>query len=136
MSSKRVERINELLRHEIANGLYHLQTNPPLDLARITISSVDCSADLRKAKVMVSVLEDTEMQTRADDVIRVLNRNRNDFQKMIATNVVLKFTPHLQFFVDHGQAHADRIYQILDALPPIAGEKPGSEEPPDGSAER
>lgn len=136
MPSKRVDRVNELLRHEIANGLYHLQTNPPLDLARVTISAVECTQDLRKAKVMVSVLEDDEQQTRAQDVVKTLNRNRHDFQKMIAANIVLKYTPHLQFFPDHGQAHADRIYQILDNLPPVADDPTAQEEKPDGSAER
>lgn len=136
MSNKRVDRINELLRHEIANGLYHLQTSPPLDLARVTISAVDTSADFRKAKVMVSVLEDDEMRTQSDHVVRVLNRNRHDFQKRIATNVVLKFTPHLQFIADHGQEQADRIYQILDNLPPMADEGPEAEDKPDGAAQR
>jgi ribosome-binding factor A len=135
MSRKRLDRINELLRHEIANGLYHVQTSPPLDLARITISSVDCLADLRKAKVMVSVLEDEAQQTTAENVVRVLNLKRKDFQKLIATNVVLKFTPHLQFFEDHGQEHANRIYEILDALPPIAEDLDADEGKSDVSAE-
>ncbi|WFB37355.1 30S ribosome-binding factor RbfA [Kiritimatiellota bacterium B12222] len=136
MTSKRVDRVNELLRHEIANGLYSLQTNPPLDLARVTVSAVDCTSDLRKAKVMISVLEDDEMNTQSENVVRVLNRNRNDFQKLIATNIVLKYTPHLQFISDHGQEHADRIYQILDNLPPMADETPAKEEKQDGAAER
>lgn len=135
MSNKRVDRINELLRHEIANGMYKLQTSPPLDTARITISAVDCCSDLRSAKVMVSVLEDDAMQTQTEDVVRVLNRNRHDFQKLIAKNVVLKFTPHLQFVADHGQEQADRIYQILDNLPPMADESPVKEDEPDGSAQ-
>jgi ribosome-binding factor A len=135
MSNKRVDRINELLRHEIANGLYHVQTSPPLDLARVTISAVDCSLDYRKAKVMVSVLEDDEMLTQSEEVVRVLNRKRHDFQKIIANHVVLKFTPHLQFIADHGQEQADRIYQILDNLPPMADDAPVTEEKPDGSAQ-
>jgi len=124
MPSKRVERVNELLRHEIANGLYKIQLSPPLDLARVTVSAVDCTQDLRKAKVMVSVLEDDELQTQGNEVVKALNRKRHDFQKLIADNVVLKYTPHLQFIPDHSQAHADRIYQILDNLPPMADEKP------------
>ncbi|MGA0368857.1 MAG: 30S ribosome-binding factor RbfA [Kiritimatiellia bacterium] len=136
MPSKRVERVNELLRHEIANGLYQMQFNPPLDLARITVSAVDITPDLKKAKVMVSILEDESMQTQCAEVVKTLNRNRHDFQKLIARNVVLKHTPHLQFFEDHGQEHADRIYQILDNLPPMADDNPVSEGKPDGAAER
>jgi ribosome-binding factor A len=135
MSSKRVERVNELLRHEIANGLYHIQTTPPLDLARVTVSAVDCAPDLRKAKVKVSVLEDDEIGTNVDSVVRILNRNRNDFQKLIATNVVMKYTPHLQFIADRGQAQADRIFQILDSLPPPSDDNPLDEDAADVSPE-
>ena len=124
MTSKRVDRVNELLRHEIANGLYSVQITPPLDLARVTVSAVETTRDLRKAKVMVSVLEDDEQQTESTEVVKALNRNRHDFQKLIATNIVLKHTPHLQFIADHGQEHADRIYQILDNLPPMAEDTP------------
>lgn len=122
MSIKRTDRINELLQREIASGLYQVQTTPPLDLARVTVASVACSPDLRKAKVMVSVLEDEKGETRAENVIRALNRHRKDLQAMIASNIVLKYTPHLQFVLDEGQARADRIYRILDSLPPPAEE--------------
>lgn len=135
MSSKRVERVNELLRHEIGNGLYHVQTTPPLDLARVTISAVDCAPDLRKAKVRVSVLEDDELGTNVESVVRILNRNRNDFQKLIADKVVMKYTPHLQFMADRGQAQADRIFQILDSLPPPADDTPEDEDASNGSSE-
>jgi len=133
MSTKRTERVNELLQREIASGLYRLQTTPALDLARVTIASVDCSPDLRNATVSVSVLEDETGETRAPDVLRVLNRHRKDLQNMVSSHVVLKYTPHLRFELDTGQAKADRIYQILDSLPPPADDNPDEEDSTDGS---
>jgi ribosome-binding factor A len=128
MSSKRVDRINELLQREIANGLYSLQTSPPLDLARITVAGVETNPDLRSAVVRISVLEDAEGRTDLTTVVRTLNRKRKDLQKMISNNIILKYTPLLQFVEDKGQAHADRIYQILDSLPPYTEDTPSDGE--------
>lgn len=116
MAGRRVERVNGLLKREIANALYQIQFDPPLDLARVTVSEVDCSPDLRNAIVRVSVLEDE--QIRSEEVIRSLSRHRKELQKMVSGVVVLKYTPHFRFEADHGQEKADRIYRILDALPP------------------
>lgn len=121
MASKRVDRVNELLQREIAKALYHVQFDPPLDLARVTVSGVDCSPDLRNAIIRISVLENAD--TRSIDVIRSLLRHRKELQKAVFAKVVLKYSPHLRFELDPGQERADRIYRILDNLPP-AGEDP------------
>jgi len=123
--SKRVERVNGLLQREIASALYHIQFDPPLDLARVTVAAVDTSPDLRNATVRVSVLEDGG--TRRDEVIRALLRHRKELQKAVYSNVVLKYSPQFRFEIDDGQEKADRIYRILDNLPPPA------EEPADGT---
>ncbi len=120
MPSKRIARVNELLQREIAKGLYRIQTDPPLDLARVTISGVDCSPDLRKARVMVSVLHDSGDAPNAEEVVRTLNRKRKELQALLASNIIIKYTPHLQFFEDHTLDNADRVLEILDHLPPPA----------------
>lgn len=132
MPGQRIQRVNELLRHEIAAGLYRVQTAPPLDLARVTVSGVDTTPDLQKATVHVSVLPAPDGADDTDHILRTLNRARKDFQRLVADHIVLKYTPHLQFVKDEGQAHADRIYRILDNLPPMADESTPGEETPDG----
>ena len=116
MPSKRVERVNGLLKREIANALYHIQFSPPLDLARVTVSEVDCSPDLRNATIRISVLEDEA--TTSEDVIRTFLRHRKELQKAVFSQVVLKYSPQFRFEIDQGQEQADRIYRILDNLPP------------------
>jgi ribosome-binding factor A len=128
MASKRIQRVNELLQREIAGALYTLQFSPPLDLARVTVAGVSCSADLRSASVRISVLPQSDGTQDLSEVVRQLRGRRKDFQQIIGKNIVLKYTPHLNFEEDEGQAHADRIYRILDNLPPPADQ----EEPPDG----
>jgi len=122
MSSQRIDRVNELLQREIALCLYRIQFDEPLDLARITVAKVICAPDLRKARVLISVLSDEHGIPDPVEVTRALNRKRKDIQQLMSSHVVLKYTPHLQFVVDDTLMQADRVLDILDHLPPPADE--------------
>jgi ribosome-binding factor A len=122
MSSQRIDRVNELLQREIALCLYRIQFDEPLDLARITVAKVICAPDLRKARVLISVLSDEHGIPDPVEVTRTLNRKRKDIQQLMSSHVVLKYTPHLQFIVDDTLMQADRVLDILDHLPPPADE--------------
>ena len=58
MSSRRIERINHLLRQEIADLLTREVKDATLNTALISITDVETSADLRNAKVFFSVYGD------------------------------------------------------------------------------
>jgi len=118
MSSQRIDRVNELLQREIAGCLYRIQFDPPLDLARTTVARVICAPDLRKARVLISVLSDPDGRPDPGEVIRTLNRKRKEIQTLMSSQVILKYTPHLQFVVDDTLLEADRVLDILDHLPP------------------
>ena len=132
MSTQRIDRVNELLQREIAQGLYRIRFDQELDLARVTIARVICSPDLRKARVLVSVLHDTEDSATAEEVVRILNRRRKDIQQLMASHVILKYTPHLQFTADSSLDGASRVLDLLDHLPPYAdgNEEEAEDAPP------
>ncbi len=130
MSLQRIDRVNEILKREIASGLYRLKTDPPLDLARVTVSHVVCAPDLRRARVLVSVLRGGPATAGAEGVVRLLNRHRKEIQAMLARNVILKYTPQLQFVEDDSAGEASHVLHLLDQLPP-----PAPEEESDGTPE-
>ena len=53
--SQRIKRVNALLRREVSEQMRRYYR---ADTAAITISEVDCSADLRNARIFYSVLGD------------------------------------------------------------------------------
>lgn len=127
MSTQRIDRVNELLQREIAQSLYRIRFDEELDLAKVTVSRVICSPDLRKARVLISVLETVDPGPTSAEVVRALNRRRKDIQQMMAAHVVLKYTPHLQFTADDSQEGASRVLDLLDHLPPFAEDTAGED---------
>ena len=62
MPSRRIERINHLLRQEIADLLTRTVKDATLTTSLISILEVDTSSDLRSAKVYFSVYGDDELE--------------------------------------------------------------------------
>ncbi len=127
MRYDRMRRVNEMIRRELAL-LCEREVVHQVD-ALPTITDVKTAPDLRQAQVFVSVLGDEKQQ---EQVLRILNRQRVDFQSKIGHALQLKYTPVLHFRIDHTPAEADHILSIIDELDlsdvPDAGELPPDEE--------
>ena len=112
MKSRRLIRINELLKREIALVLYREMSDHEMDLSAVTITRAEVSADLRHAHVGVSVREAAAWPS----VLRMLNRHRPAIQTAIHRHLTLKFTPVLVFERDESLAQGDRVLRLIEAL--------------------
>ncbi|MFN3409982.1 MAG: 30S ribosome-binding factor RbfA [Limisphaerales bacterium] len=111
MSSRRIERVNELLKHELGEILrrdFNLN-----DTGLLSVTAVETASDLRSARVFVSVLGTDDQRKLAR---RLLDEHRVRIQGEIGRNIVLKFTPTLTFLLDDSVAKADRVLRIIDDL--------------------
>ena len=113
MTSRRQVRVNEILKREIAAGLYHAAGGKGLDLSRITVTGVEVTSDLRQALVHVSLLADEDVQ---QEWLHGLRRCRGELQDRLSRNVKLKYTPHLRFVLDPSMAEADRVLRVMSEL--------------------
>jgi len=110
MSTRRTVRVAEVLRKELAACM-----SQSLDLEGllITISSVELPPDMKQAFVYVSTLNpELEMK----DALKILNRNRKDWQSAIGRRLGTKFTPQLNFRFDDAIERGDRVMDILTKL--------------------
>ena len=126
MSINRLERVNELLKREIASALFRVMNEKGFDLSAVSITRVFTSSDLHTARVMVSI-RDHEDERRK--ILGRLSRHRGDIQEIIHDNVVLKYTPHLIFELDSSIEAGDRVLSIISKM---EAEQPLESPPQDG----
>jgi len=111
MPSRRLERVNELLKHEIGE-IVRRQFNIA-DTGLVSVNAVETSGDLRSAKVFISIFGKPDQQKVA---LRKLEEKRVLIQSEIGRNLVLKYTPTLSFMVDDTIEKANRVLQIIDEI--------------------
>jgi ribosome-binding factor A len=76
----------------------------------VTVTSVQTSADLRHAKVFVSVLGS---QREREQTLAGLHSSHGYLQDRVAAAVRLKRTPQLEFLYDASVDHGMRIQELL-----------------------
>ena len=82
----------------------------------VTVTYVEVSADLRHAKVHVSVMGD---ETRQNLSLRGLQSAAGFLQSKIAERIEIRYTPKLSFLLDQGVKRSIAVAQILQqVLPP------------------
>ena len=113
MPSRRIERINHLLRQEIADLLTREVKDAALSEAMISITDVDTSPDLHSAKVYFSVFGDEEVILEAQ---KHLTRASGFLHRNLKDRLNLRHIPHLEFILDRSLARGDRIMRLMRTI--------------------
>jgi ribosome-binding factor A len=95
MNEKRKQRLESLLKREIANIL-QFEIEKPEDILFVTVNRVILSKDGRKAKVFISCLNHRD----AIKMVAILNKISGYIQHLIGKRLRIKFTPKLSFEVE------------------------------------
>ena len=111
--SRRMRRVNELLREELARQIAHLK-DPRLS-GLVSITEVETSADLSSARVFVSVYASPEEQERT---LQALNQASGFLRRTLGGTLNLKRIPRLQFVLDRSLERGARLSALLDRLRP------------------
>ncbi len=107
---KRSQRLNILLREEIADIVMRKIKDPRLGF--VTVTDVELSDDLKAAKVFISVLKKDEEETTID----ILNSAKGLIRNEVSRRVRLKFIPLLDFRIDKSIEHGDKIDRLIKEL--------------------
>ncbi|MCC6174092.1 MAG: 30S ribosome-binding factor RbfA [Chloroflexi bacterium] len=114
MVTRRQQRINQLLRDEIGKLLRH-ETDDPMLGSLISVTDVEVTQDLQRAKVYVSMLEEGP---EAEAVMKRLRHASRFFRREIAERLNLRHTPELDFVFDPSIARGARVLQLLREIKP------------------
>src|SRR5215211_7003671 len=122
MTGGRMRRVDEAVREVLSGAITQELKDPRVGF--ITVTAVETSADLRHARVFVSVLGDEPQRQRS---MAGLRSAHGFLQRRVADELTLKHTPTLDFLYDDS---VDRSLRILlatherpdgDALGSLAG---------------
>lgn len=119
MAAHRMERVNEVMRRELATIIPKVVF---LQKILLTVTEVEVAPDLKNANVFLSFLGGSEQEQEA--LLKKIERARPEIQHLVSRRIVMKFTPMLHFKVDHSLERGTRLLQILDEL-----EDPSDQEP-------
>src|SRR5256885_2053070 len=108
----RMRRVNESIRQVLSEGIGQLK-DPRIGF--VTVTGVETSADLRHARVFVSVLGAERRRSRT---IAGLQAAHAVLQARIASELRLKRTPQLAFEYDPTVERGVRMTKLIDELAP------------------
>ena len=108
--TRRTERINDLLQEEISDLLRRGVKDPRIG-GLVTITEVDVSPDLRRAKVFVSVMGTDEEKT---STFRALGAAAHFIQRELHKRLTMRRTPEIDFVPDDSLERGARLLALLE----------------------
>lgn len=117
MSSRRVLKAAQAIREVVSMSILTDLKDPRV--RDVTVTFVEVSADMRLAKVHVSVMGD---ETKQNLCLKGLQNSAGFLQSKIGRRIDTRYTPKIQFALDKGMQHAMQVTRILEEVLPKESE--------------
>lgn len=112
MTTFRIQRINKQIQRDLS---IFLETKVRNDLAKqAIITGVNCSRDLRYAKVYFTSLDPESRES----VHKALQEIAGLLRSLLAQSLPLRLIPELSFFLDSSEEYGRRIDSLLRTVVP------------------
>jgi len=111
MPTRRQERVSERIHEEISDLLQKRTSDPRL--TNVTVTDIEISPDLKRAKVFVSTLGDRDSRNNA---LEGLQHASGYIRRELAQRLSLRFVPELRFFLDDSWERGAHIDELLEQL--------------------
>jgi ribosome-binding factor A len=105
-TTRRQQRVNHLLQHELSRLLEFESDDPRL--SGLTVSAVEITPDLRQAKVFIVAVGEREKEVRQG-----LRHATPFLRRELARRIQLRVVPNLDFAFDRSIDEGDRIERLL-----------------------
>ena len=109
MPSRRLDKVNELMKREIGTFVQKEYEWPG---TIVSILDVEVTEDLKEGRVWVGVVG----RMHPDQVLDKLNRKRGDIQRAVSKRVILRNTPRLTFKHDNSAQRGVAMVNLLDDI--------------------
>lgn len=110
MASKRIQRVNELIKREVSQ-IFLKEIEFPKDIL-ITVTRVQTSSDLSQAQIYISVIPDKD----SSRILKILNSKISFFQKRVNQLLTMKKVPKIKLIEEKTTREAARIEELLEEI--------------------
>jgi len=107
--SRRIEKVNELLRQEVGKLIKRVVDDP--ELGFVTVTGAKTSSDLCSAKIYVSVYGKNPKKS-----ISVLRRYSYEIQRILNKELRMRFVPRISFYLDETEKNAAKIEKLFNKI--------------------
>ena len=108
-----MRRVDEAVREVLSDAITKQLKDPRVGF--VTVTAVETAADLRRARVFVSVLGDQGVRKRS---MQGLRSAHGVLQRSVARELRLKHTPTLEFLYDDTSDRGMRIAELIEREAP------------------
>ncbi len=110
--SRRMERLNKVIKQEISSSLEREVNDPRLSNS-ISVTEVSVSPDLKYAKVFVSILGN---ETDKTEMLAGFNAASGFLRKKLASHLKLRCVPQLSFHYDNSIEQGARLLKLIEQV--------------------
>ena len=114
MSTRRISRVNDIIRKEISSLLMHEIRDPRLG-GLLSVTEVDTSPDLKYAKVFISVMGSEEEKKQVE---KGLAAACGYLRRGLGERLTLRYIPQLSFHRDESIERGSRLLEMIDDVAP------------------
>lgn len=118
MSSRRVLKAASAIREVVSMAILTELRDPRIQ--NVTVTFVEVSADMRLAKVHVSIMGDDKQQQLC---MHGLQSSVGYLQQKIGQRIETRYVPRIQFTLDRGVKNAIEVSRILSEVLPDSSEQ-------------
>lgn len=108
MSQTRVEKVQELMKQEVSEIVLRELKDPRIGF--VTVTEVKCTADLREAKIYVSVMGSDDQ---VKNTLVGLKSSMGFIRREIGRRIRLRFTPEISLALDKSLDYSAHIQELL-----------------------
>ena len=108
--SKRIQRVNQLIKKEISQIILR-EIEFPKDIL-VTVTRVETASNLIESKVYVSVMP----EEKTSKVFQILNRQVYELQQKLNQRLQMRPIPRIKFIEEKETKEAGKIEEILEKI--------------------
>ena len=113
MTNQRATRVAEEIKREVGLILLHRLKDSRVESARVSVTNVEMTRDLRHATVFVSVFGEEEAQ---EETLKGLRSASGFIRSEIGKSIKLRSTPEVHFKLDKSLEQGANIMALLNKL--------------------